>query len=76
MRAPLAVQCGRVLIVLVTDGRANVGLARSNGDPAACAPDAPRPSPEELRGEVVDMARRAAAEGESVGLGSVVGGRW
>lgn len=36
--------CGRVMVVLLTDGRANVGLARSNDDPDAYGPTAVRPS--------------------------------
>ena len=36
--------CGRVMVVLLTDGRANVSLAKSNRDPDALAEDAPKPS--------------------------------
>ena len=36
--------CGRVMVVLLTDGRANVSLAKSNRDPDAIAEDAPKPS--------------------------------
>ena len=36
--------CGRIMIVLLTDGRANVSLAKSNEDPEACAEGAPRPT--------------------------------
>ena len=36
--------CGRIMIVLLTDGRANVSLAKSNEEPDACAEGAPRPS--------------------------------
>ena len=32
------------MIVLLTDGRANVSLAKSNEEPDACAEGAPRPS--------------------------------
>lgn len=35
----------------------------SNEEPAAIAPDAPRPSPEEIKREVLDVARRLAARG-------------
>ena len=40
---------GRVMIILITDGRANVSLAKSNDDPAALEPDAPKPTQEELK---------------------------
>ena len=35
---------GRVMVVLLTDGRANVSLAKSNEDPDALAEGAPKPS--------------------------------
>lgn len=41
--------CGRVMVVLITDGRANISLARSNEDPEALKPDAPKPSAEDLK---------------------------
>ncbi len=45
-------QCGRVMMVLITDGRANVSLAKSNEDPEALKPDAPKPSADQLKDEV------------------------
>lgn len=51
------------MIVLLTDGRANVSLAKSNEDPEAMAPDAPRPSQELLKDEVLDMAKRVGSSG-------------
>ena len=54
---------GRVMVVLLTDGRANVSLAKSNDDPDALMPDAPKPTQEELREEVLDMAKRLGAAG-------------
>lgn len=32
------------MVVLITDGRANISLARSNEDPDAMGPDAPKPT--------------------------------
>ena len=32
------------MVVLITDGRANISLAKSNEDPDALAPDAPKPT--------------------------------
>ncbi len=40
---------GRVMIVLITDGRANISLARSNEDPDALKPDAPKPTADDLK---------------------------
>ena len=54
---------GRVMVVLLTDGRANVSLAKSNDDPEALAEDAPKPTQEQLKEEVLDMAKRMNAEG-------------
>lgn len=39
---------GRIMIVAITDGRANITLKRST-DPEGIAPDAPRPSSQELK---------------------------
>jgi magnesium chelatase subunit D len=53
LRTALAAQqggdVGRVMMVLITDGRANVSLAKSNEDPAAMEPDAPKPSADDLK---------------------------
>merc|ERR1719199_1303800 len=54
---------GRIMVVLLTDGRANVSLAKSNDDPEALAEDAPKPTQEQLKEEVLDMAKRLNAEG-------------
>ena len=37
--------CGRIMIVLLTDGRANVSLAKSNEEPDAIAEGAPQAQP-------------------------------
>lgn len=51
------------MIVLITDGRANVSLAKSNEEPEAMAPDAPKKSSDELKDEVRDMSKRVLAAG-------------
>lgn len=43
---------GRIMVVLLTDGRANVSLAKSNADPEAIKEGAPRPSTDDLKEEV------------------------
>jgi magnesium chelatase subunit D len=57
---------GRIMMVLLTDGRANVPLAKSNDEPSSREEGAPKPSADELREEVLDMARKAAAAGINV----------
>ncbi|KAK9834717.1 hypothetical protein WJX74_008546 [Apatococcus lobatus] len=54
---------GRIMVVLLTDGRANVSLAKSNADPEAVKEGAPRPSTDNLKDEVIDMAKRMQASG-------------
>ncbi|KAL4860043.1 Magnesium-chelatase subunit ChlD [Chlorella vulgaris] len=54
---------GRCMVVLITDGRANISLARSNEDPDAMGPDAPKPTQDQLKDEVRDMAKKLGAAG-------------
>jgi magnesium chelatase subunit D len=51
------------MAVLLTDGRANISLARSNEDPDALGPDAAKPSADSLKDEVRDMAKKLGASG-------------
>ncbi|XP_002975141.2 magnesium-chelatase subunit ChlD, chloroplastic isoform X2 [Selaginella moellendorffii] len=57
---------GRIMIVAITDGRANVSLKKSTGDPEAIAPDAPRPSQQELKDEIKDIAGKIYKTGMSL----------
>lgn len=54
---------GKIMVVLITDGRANVSLAKSNEDPEAMDPDAAKPTQEELKAEVRDMAKKIFVAG-------------
>ncbi|XP_042483188.1 magnesium-chelatase subunit ChlD, chloroplastic [Macadamia integrifolia] len=58
---------GRVMIVAITDGRANISLKRST-DPeaAAAASDAPRPSNKELKDEILEVAGKIYKAGMSL----------
>ena len=51
---------GRVTVILLTDGRANVSLAKSNEDPEALKPDAPKPT---KVGQPVERPSLAAPNG-------------
>ncbi|KAL5209156.1 hypothetical protein ABZP36_004779 [Zizania latifolia] len=55
---------GRIMIVAITDGRANVSLKRST-DPEAAA-DAPRPSSQELKDEILEVAGKIYKAGMSL----------
>lgn len=54
---------GKIMVVLITDGRANVSLAKSNEDPEAMDPEAAKPTQEELKAEVRDMAKKVFVAG-------------
>lgn len=57
---------GRVMIVCLTDGRANVSINKSNGDPEWWGPEAKKATQEELNLEVKEMAAKIGAAGMSV----------
>ena len=54
---------GRVMVVCLTDGRANISLKKSLQDPEYIGPDAIKPTAEELEEEVNDMAAKVYAAG-------------
>ncbi|XP_078443040.1 ALBINA 1 [Wolffia australiana] len=56
---------GRIMIVAITDGRANISLKKSN-DPEAEVPDTPRPSAQELKDEILDVAAKIYKAGMSL----------
>ncbi|XWS71211.1 hypothetical protein CRYUN_Cryun03dG0119200 [Craigia yunnanensis] len=56
---------GRVMIVAITDGRANISLKRST-DPEVAASDAPRPSAQELKDEILEVAGKIYKAGMSL----------
>lgn len=57
---------GRIMIVAITDGRANISLKRSNDPEAAAASDAPRPSTQELKDEILEVAGKIYKAGMSL----------
>jgi len=54
---------GRVMIVAITDGRANVGLAKSTAEPGVNPEDIPKATPEELKDEILQVSARVGAAG-------------
>ena len=54
---------GRVMVVCLTDGRANISINKSNGEPEYIGPEAIKPTADELQEEVDDMAGRLYAAG-------------
>ncbi|KAI8526128.1 hypothetical protein RHMOL_Rhmol13G0284700 [Rhododendron molle] len=57
---------GRIMIVAITDGRANISLKRSTDPEAAAASDAPRPSTQELKDEILEVAGKIYKAGMSL----------
>ncbi|PQQ09178.1 magnesium-chelatase subunit ChlD chloroplastic [Prunus yedoensis var. nudiflora] len=57
---------GRIMIVAITDGRANISLKRSTDPEAAAANDAPRPSSQELKDEILEVAGKIYKSGMSL----------
>ncbi|KAK4607349.1 hypothetical protein RGQ29_001257 [Quercus rubra] len=57
---------GRIMIVAITDGRANISLKRSTDPEAAAATDAPRPSSQELKDEILEVAGKIYKAGMSL----------
>ncbi|KAI3967792.1 hypothetical protein MKX01_039184, partial [Papaver californicum] len=56
---------GRIMIVAITDGRANITLERSNDPEAAAASDAPRPTSQEIKDEILEVAGKIFKTGMS-----------
>jgi magnesium chelatase subunit D len=54
---------GRVNVILITDGRANVSLAKSNGGSNTSNINTKKPKSENLKNEVLDMARKCYLSG-------------
>ncbi|KAK6144075.1 hypothetical protein DH2020_020895 [Rehmannia glutinosa] len=57
---------GRIMIVAITDGRANISLKRSTADPEANTSDMPRPSAQELKDEILEVAGKIYKAGMSL----------
>lgn len=47
---------GRIMIVAITDGRANISLKRSTDPEASAVAGTPKPSAQELKDEILDVA--------------------
>lgn len=65
MNAEKSGDVGRIMIVAITDGRANISLKRST-DPEAASNDAPRPSSQELKDEILEVAGKIYKAGMSL----------
>ncbi|XP_074321251.1 magnesium-chelatase subunit ChlD, chloroplastic [Silene latifolia] len=56
---------GRIMIVAITDGRANISLKRST-DPESVTAETPRPSSQELKDEIIEVAAKIYKAGMSL----------
>ncbi|XP_021772136.1 magnesium-chelatase subunit ChlD, chloroplastic-like [Chenopodium quinoa] len=65
MNAEKSGDVGRIMIVAITDGRANISLKRST-DPEAASSDTPRPSSKELKEEILEVAGKIYKSGMSL----------
>ena len=54
---------GRVMVVAITDGRANVSLARSTAEPGTDIEAMPKPSQTEIKDEILEVSARLGAAG-------------
>ena len=63
MNAMASGDVGRCMVVCLTDGRANISLKKSLGEPEYVGPEAIKPTNEELEDEVNDMAAKVYAAG-------------
>ncbi|KAK8928916.1 hypothetical protein KSP39_PZI017564 [Platanthera zijinensis] len=57
---------GRIMIVAITDGRANISLKRSIDPESADSSNAPKPSTQELKDEILDVAAKICKAGMSL----------
>ncbi|XP_050138723.1 magnesium-chelatase subunit ChlD, chloroplastic [Malus sylvestris] len=57
---------GRIMIVAITDGRANISLKRSTDPEAAAASDVSKPSSQELKDEILEVAGKIYKAGMSL----------
>ncbi|GMP91273.1 hypothetical protein CsSME_00042038 [Camellia sinensis var. sinensis] len=57
---------GHIMIVAITDGRANISSKRSTDPEATAASDAPRPSTQELKDEILEVAGKIYKAGMSL----------
>ncbi|KAH6814330.1 ALBINA 1 [Perilla frutescens var. frutescens] len=64
MNAEKSGDVGRIMIVAITDGRANISLKRSTDLEAAA--DLPRPSAQELKDEILEVAGKVYKSGMSL----------
>ncbi|CAL5425371.1 unnamed protein product [Camellia sinensis] len=66
MNAEKSGDVGRIMIVAITAGRANISLKRSTDPEATATSDAPRPSTQELKNEMVEVAGKIYKAGMSL----------